>query len=395
MGSPKKLLVMLPRVPYPLEKGDKLRAYHQLRELSKTFEIHLWALADTRPHPDAMAALKPFCQTIQFASLPLLSIYFNILKAWFKKLPLQVGYFYNCGIAKEFRKYAESIQADHLYCQLARTAEYAREINCPKTLDFQDAFSAGVMRRKKHAAFYLKPVLAMEFRRMLRYEERLLERFDNHTIISATDREQIPNPSNKKIHIVPNGVDTEYFKPQGFSADTDLVFTGNMGYPPNVDAAVFLVKEIMPIVWQSKPTTTLLLAGASPHPDVRALAGENVRVSGWMDDIRDAYAYSRIFVAPMRIGSGMQNKLLEAMAMQLPAVTTPLANRPIGSKAGKNVLVGESAAQLASQILVLLNDTTKAKEIALSARQFVTSNYSWEGATAILKEIIDRGRDED
>jgi glycosyltransferase involved in cell wall biosynthesis len=163
-----------------------------------------------------------------------------------------------------------------------------------------------------------------------------------------------------------------------------------MAYAPNVDAACWLVKEIMPLVWKQCPYgVRVLIAGADPKPAVKALAGPRVTVSGRLDDIREAYTSARIFVAPMRIGSGMQNKLLEAMAMGLPCVTTTLAASPLGATPWEHLLVGDSAAELADLIIKLgieeLHDS-----IADAGHRFVQERYSWPAAVAPLEKILNK-----
>jgi glycosyltransferase involved in cell wall biosynthesis len=161
-----------------------------------------------------------------------------------------------------------------------------------------------------------------------------------------------------------------------------------MGYPPNVNAAEFLAREILPLVHQSKPGARLLLAGASPDKRVLALQTDKIQVTGWVDDIRECYAKARIFIAPMQIGTGLQNKLLEAMAMKIPCITSPLANSALGAKDGKDILVGNNPAEYAAHIIKLLENTAFADEIAEAGYHFVTGNYDWERATSKLEEMI-------
>ena len=161
-----------------------------------------------------------------------------------------------------------------------------------------------------------------------------------------------------------------------------------MSYAPNVDAACWLVKEIMPLVWEKQPHgINVLIAGADPKPAVKALAGPKVTVSGRLDDIREAYASARIFVAPMRIGSGMQNKLLEAMAMGLPCVTTTLAANPLGATPGEHLLVGDSAEELAD-LIVKLGIEELRHSVADAGRRFVQERYSWPAAVEPLETIL-------
>ena len=137
-------------------------------------------------------------------------------------------------------------------------------------------FSKGVERRLKTAPFYWKPFLKLEHKRLCKYEYELFADFDNKTIISSPDRELIPHPDKDKIVVITNGVDTDYFKPIETEKKYDLIFTGNMGYPPNVNAAVFLAKEILPLIHKELPEVRLILAGASPHA-MLGLKGKKMR----------------------------------------------------------------------------------------------------------------------
>ena len=166
-----------------------------------------------------------------------------------------------------------------------------------------------------------------------------------------------------------------------------------MSYAPNVDAACFLVNEVMPLVWEYCPSATVLIAGADPKPAVRALASkaqkpEKVTVSGRMPDIREAYVASQVFVAPMRIGSGLQNKLLEAMAMQKPCVTTSLANAALGATSGDQLFVGDSKEDLAYWICLLLGTEDVRTRIAQEGYRFVRERYSWPAAVQPLENIF-------
>ncbi|MBC8085151.1 MAG: glycosyltransferase, partial [Hymenobacter sp.] len=190
------------------------------------------------------------------------------------------------------------------------------------------------------------------------------------------------------IHVVRNGIDTGFFQPRPASATHDLLFCGNMNYHPNVDAAGFLALEILPLVRRTHPAARLLIAGTSPAPRVLALASEAVTVSGWVEDIRDAYAAARVFVAPMRVGTGLQNKLLEAMAMERPSVTTPLANNALHGRPGQDLLVGESAAELAAGISSLLDDAEAAARLGTRGRLFVREHYDWEASTNQLEALF-------
>ena len=399
-----KILVVLPRFPYPLEKGDKLRAYHQIVELSKHNEVYLYCVSHTKVTEAQRAALKPYCREIRVVRLNLLVCAFNVVCNWFASKSLQMGY-WNTGRSKRLcRAFAREVQPDVVYNQMVRTMPLVARLPFPKVMDFQDALSMNTERRMELTTGFWHYVLHYEFKMLRSSEYNAFSFFDGLTIISETDSEAIPHKKSGEIRIVPNGVDTDYFNPDFRNTDGeaagsmthkpqyDIVFTGNMSYAPNVDAARYLVEEVMPLVWASCPGAKVLIAGADPRPAVRALANkgpkDSVTVSGRMDDIRTAYTSAAVFVAPMRIGSGMQNKLLEAMAMHRPCVTTSLAASPIGAVAGEHLFVGDSADELASLIAQLMASDEQRDRIANNGFEFVQQHYAWPAAVKPLEELL-------
>jgi sugar transferase (PEP-CTERM/EpsH1 system associated) len=383
-----KLLVLLSRVPYPLEKGDKLRAYNQLKVLSKRHEIYLFALNDSLLHPDAMNVLSSFCKEVHIFHLSKLSVGWNTLQFLFSRKPLQCGYFYNRRAQKEIDKLIETVNPDHIYVQLIRMAEYVRNKTTKKTLDYQDVFSKGLFRLMEHAPFWKRCFYNIEYKRVKRYESEIFSCFDNKTIITQVDKELIKHHQIEELVVVPNGVDVDFFQPFASEKQYDLIFTGNMSYAPNVQAAEYLVKMILPQLLKKYPDIRIVLCGTTPALKVSLLQGKNVRVTGWVEDIRQYYAQSRIFIAPMQLGTGLQNKLLEAMAMRLPCITSPLASKPIDVMPHKDILVCNSILGYVDAVDSLLTQSELYHSIAENGYQFVKRNYNWQSATEILDKLI-------
>ncbi|MBP5663600.1 MAG: glycosyltransferase [Bacteroidales bacterium] len=380
-----KLLVVLSRFPYPLEKGDKLRAYHQIRVLSRQHDIYLFALSDTEVPASSMEAMKPFCKEIREGRICWWTMLTNSLRAFFKGWPIQCGYFYSREAKRALRQFADEVKADAIYAQLVRTVPYVQELEGEKTIDYQDVFSQGMLRRAERAPFWQKPFFKMESRRLQRYEAEVFPLFQHHTIITEVDRDLMPVKDKDKISIVGNGVDFEQYKYEGQEKIYDLIFAGNMSYAPNVDAAEFIVKQILPNLLSQFPNLRLVLCGANPAPRVRALQGPHVTVTGWVDSIAEYYAQSKIFIAPMRLGTGLQNKLLEAMATQLPCVTSPLAGKPLkGVENQRDVLICDKVEDYVKAITQLLTDSAYYQQIAQQGYQYVKERYSWEAMTGVL-----------
>jgi sugar transferase (PEP-CTERM/EpsH1 system associated) len=385
----KKLLVLLSRVPYPLDKGDKLRAYNQIKILSKEYTILLFALNDGPIHQASLDALKPYCQAIKFVELNPVTILFNLIQAFFSRLPL--GYYYNKRLQKMVNRFIEKQQPDLIYCQLIRTTEYVRNtLNIPKAVDYMDVFSKGVQRWSGKSSFPLNIILKMEYKRLLKYEHLVFNLFNLKTIISEQDKALIFHPDKQQIKVIKNGVDFDYFTPVSRPVKYDLLFSGNMNYTPNIDSAVYLVKEILPLVRKHPKfkNTSVLIAGATPHKKVLALQSENVIVTGWVDDMRECFAESKIFIAPMKLSIGLQNKLLEAMAMQKPCITSKLANNAIHAPENECVLVAETPEEYATHIIHLLEHPEAAARLAENGYTFVRKNYHWNNITEELSRDL-------
>ena len=383
----KKIVVITSRFPYPLEKGDKLRAFHQIQQLSKEFEVHLITTSEIKVSQNSLSQLEPFCNSIQVFQIRPIQKWTGAFAALFSKKPIQVGYFYHHSIHRKIKKHLKLLQPDHIYCQLIRAAEYVKNHhNCPKTIDYMDAFSKGVERRSETAKGLQKYLFQVEFKRLLNYENSIFEYFEHHTIISEQDKNYIFHKNRQKISVVPNGVDPSYLNYQNNQEkDTDIVFTGNMAYPPNITAAQFIVNEIKPHL---SPSIRIKLAGANPSKEVEQLSQDGVELTGFVDDIREAYTSAQLFVAPMFLGTGLQNKLLEAMALGIPCITTSMANNALHAKPEKEILIADSAEDFVEQINRLLQNSEFREEIIKNGRQFILQNYNWDHVTEPLIELI-------
>lgn len=384
-----KILVVLPRFPYPLEKGDKLRAYHQLRILSQSHELYLVALNEGAPSAEAMEKVSPFCKEVHVVQLTMASRLFHTAAAFFKGLPFQCGYFYKEEAQRVVNELVARVNPDRIYCQLVRVTEYVKDFPIKKILDYQDVLSKGMQRRAEKSSLVKKWFFNSEARRLARYEKKIFSFFDEKVIITEVDRDLISHPANDQIHVVANGVDFHQYRHQDVQKNYDLIFSGNMSYAPNIEAAKYLVKEVMPLLWQEYPNLTLALCGAHPAPAVRALAERRVIVTGWVDSMADYYAQSRIFIAPMHLGTGLQNKLLEAMSMKLPCITSTLAGKPLkGIENGKEILICNTTTGFVDAVKALLENEEAYANIAENGFQFVSRNYNWENVNRQLEEII-------
>jgi sugar transferase (PEP-CTERM/EpsH1 system associated) len=383
-----KIVVLTSRIPYPLEKGDKLRIFHQIKHLAKSHEICLICLNESSNEIDT-SVLKDLVSELHIVQLTKWKTPFRLFLAIFHNLPFQVEYFLERKNKKKIEGIIQDFNPNHIYCQLIRTAEYVKDLfQFDKTLDYMDAFSAAALRRAQTEKGIKKLFWKIENERVKKYERSIYDYFNQHSIITEQDRNLLAIPSNKKISIVPNGVDTGHFENKHISKKYDILFAGNMNYPPNIAAAIFLIEEILPKLKSQFPNVAVLIAGANPSSEVQNLTNENVTVSGWMNDIRDAYCESRVFVAPMFIGAGMQNKILEAMSSELPVITTTLAAEAFKEKNLSKVIEANSSFEFAKAIqYYLLNETAQISD-GKKNRIYVEEKYSWKISNQKLEQCI-------
>lgn len=379
---------MTSRFPYPLEKGDKLRAFHQIKELSKHFNVHLISTTEHNISSEDEDKLKVYCKSINIYRIKKIEKWIGAGLNLLSRQPIQVGYFYHRRIHRKIKQLLLEIKPDHIYCQLIRAAEYVKNYHhCDKTIDYMDALSKGVERRSEKASGITRLIFEHEFKRLLKYENAIFEYFEHHTIISKQDQNYIFHKQRGTISIIPNGVDESYLSySEELDIRGDLLFTGNMSYPPNITASTYIVNEILPLLGNNIKVT---VAGANPVREVESMRSDRVRITGFVEDLKTYYASHRIFVAPMFLGTGLQNKLLEAMAIGTPCITTTLANNALKATPDMEILIADNAEAFARQIERLLNDEDLRDKISSNARNFIRQNYDWEVVTKELVTLID------
>ena len=385
-----KIVILTSRFPYPLEKGDKLRVYNFVKEMSKENEITLITLNSGKISEDSSAQINKFCKKIHIFNLSKTDYGINLLRALVDGNPFQVGIFYKKSYGTLIQKIIKEEKPDAVFCHLIRMSEYIKDMNTyPKTLDYMDAFSKGIERRSCATKnFVFKKILENEHRRLVKYESDIFDKFENKIIISEQDRDFIPHIEKEKITIIPNGVDSEIFFPLERKKKFDLLFTGNMGYPPNVESAIYTVKQIFPIVQKSLPEINLLIAGINPPKELTDLNSEKIKIIPEFSHIREAFAQSKIMLAPMLISIGLQNKILQAMAMKIPVICSPLANNAIKAPVNSCILEAVTSEEYSEKINMLLNNKSFYDEMTENAYQFVLNNFNWEKVNNKLKEII-------
>jgi glycosyltransferase involved in cell wall biosynthesis len=387
-----KIAIFTSRFPFPLNKGDKLRIFHQIKELSKQHDICLLAVNNGDVTDAQLEAVRPYCKEMHVFPLSKIDLGINVVRAFAKGIPFQAGVFYKPAFHEQMKDIVARFQPEAIHCHLIRMSEYCRDItNIRKSLDYMDTFSVGAKRWHETANFLLKPILSIEYKRLLAYEAEMFDVFDGKCIITEQDRAHIPHPKNQEIAIISNGVDFEEFQPMEGEKKYDLLFMGYMGYAPNVDAVCFFAKDVLPLLLQKRPTLKLLIAGHTPDQKVLDLASEHIDVVPTWARIRDSFVLSRVMIAPMFISIGLQNKIIQSMAMKIPVVCSRLANRAV--KAAPNCIrEADTPEEFVKEILDLLENPTKSTQLAENAYHYVHQTFDW-GKTTEQLEIVITGKE--
>jgi sugar transferase (PEP-CTERM/EpsH1 system associated) len=387
-----KILVALSRFPLPLNKGDKLRAYYQIRDLSRKNELYLICLITEPPSSEEIEHLKQYCKEVILIRLTLLQRGLNLLSSIFNSLPFQVNYFSSSSMKIKISEVVRGRNIDICYVQLIRLANNIPfGLKAKYYIDYMDALSAGMSNRYLFSAWYEKLFVGMEAKRLKKFEEKIFPSFHGGSIITRTDAESFPPEIREKLSVISNGIDESFFE-SGKQAEKkyDVIFTGNMSYHPNMVACLYLVKEILPVLKKSKPDIQICLAGTNPAAQVLALRSDNTTVTGYVPDIRDCLSQAKLFVAPLFSGSGLQNKLLEAMASGMPTLATPLASKALGAENGKEIMVCKNKVEFSEQILLLLADREKANDLGSKGQQYVKERYKWKDCNQLLENELNR-----
>ena len=393
------LLFLTQRIPYPPIKGEKIRPLQILRHLRQNYRVHLGCLVDDPDDEQHEATVAALCETSHFARLDRRRAKLTCLTGLLTGDPLSVSFYRDRGLAVWVRRTLREVRPEAVLVCSSNMAPYVlgRTGGAAVTLcDLADVDSEKWRAYSEVGRGPMRLVHRREWRRVAALEKRIAREFDWSTFVSAEEaalfRKQLPAEANK-IRAVPSGVDFTYFDPAipheaPFSSDRlNFVFTGTMDYPPNVDAVRWFATEILPIIRRSAPAD-FHIVGSSPAAEVRALVGDGVFVTGRVPDVRPYVLHATAAVAPMRIARGIQNKVLEAMAMARPVVVTPDALEGIDGTPGETVLLADGAEQFAARCLEAAGPGAAA--IGRAARALIEKSYSWSGRLHGFDVLLDR-----
>jgi len=383
-----KIAVVSSRFPYPLLKGDKLRLYYQIKYLNQYHKLCLISIVENMPSQSELDHMRTMVDHLHIIHIPRWKRIRSTMVSLFSNLPMQVAYFCTRSSIKEVADILSQYQPDRIYSQLIRTAPYVHGLNdTPKTIDYMDAFSLGAKRRGKEVLNPLERLFwKSEYRRLRNYEKTVYHQFDHHTIISERDRAHIFGDQDRPVDIITNGI--EVAPPVDLISKWDIGFLGNLGYFPNQKAADYLMERIIPQLREKYPDLTVLIGGINPTPKIKSYASKHVKITGYIDRMADAYRDVKIMVAPIFQGSGLQNKLLEAMAARAACVTTSNVNASLRAIPDTHLLIADEEAAFCNAIELLLRDRNHRKQLVDAAYLFVKERYDWNVSNQKLNTIL-------
>lgn len=395
-----KILYIAHRIPYPPNKGDKIRTFNEIKHLSASHEIHLVCLADNPEDMKYETNLGKYSKKVKVISLNTKLAKIKSLLALVSSKPLSVSYFYSRLLQKTINSWVSSTQYDAVICFCSTMAEYvfrssalnpSLNSNGPVlTLDFCDIDSEKWGQYAKRSRFPMNLIYKIEKKRLFKYEKYINNNFHHSVVVSQREKDLFLElyPSAKTITAIPNGVDYEYFSssarfefinPKLDHSDPVLVFTGAMDYYANIEGVTWFCFEILPGIKKEFPKTQFFIVGSNPVPKVKELENiEGVTVTGFVDDIRPYYQFADICIVSLRIAAGIQNKVLEAMSMGKPVITTAKALEGINAIANEHILVEDEPQNFSNAVILLLKNLEQKKTLGTKARLFVKESYNWE-----------------
>ena len=385
-----RILFLSQRVPYPPNRGDKITTWRLIERMKREHEVVSVAFAHDEKDLEAarqLTAMGVACHAFRYhdrsaklKALPLLAT----------SKPLTLGVYGS-----------RQLQAavDHLIASCEMAYAYSSSMGAflekhtakPRVMHFGELDSDKWRQYAERTGFPMSWVYRREWKTLFRFEERVARAFTQNVFCTPLEerifQERIPGAPSLVLR---NGVDLEYFRPAVKPPEPGhLAFTGVMNYYPNVDGCVWFAREVLPIVRRSVPAARFTIVGSHPTPEVQALAGiEGVQVTGFVDDTRTWLHRAQVSVAPLRIARGIQNKVLEAMALGLPVVGTTPATQGVEGVPERDYRVREDAEGFARAVVELLQDPAGAAALGRRGRRFVEEHYDWEVVFRPLDDLL-------
>ena len=382
------------RVPFPPDRGDKITTFNLVRHLSQTNDVHVFCLGDPSADADNVQGLGRYVSAV--TAVPLSRVYDKLrgIKALLTGTPLSIALRDEPGlhraVASAFRRH----RPDLMIAYSSNTAQFVPELSSvPLLMYFGDLDSMKWSAYAARTPFPLDWIYRREARLLLEHERGIARASSHSLVCTEAERDDFERLiPGAPVEVLQNGVDVEYFRPRGRGKRSGtMVFTGVMDYFPNVDGARWFCDEVLPLIQQAVPHANLVICGRNPTRVVTRLADRRgVRVTGEVADVRPCLDAAEICVVPLRIARGIQNKILEGMAMGLPCVASRAACQGLTIEAGSGVLAADDPRQFADHAIRLLRDEDFRSQMARKAREAIETTYTWEAPLRQLDRLVER-----
>jgi polysaccharide biosynthesis protein PslH len=390
-----RILYVAHRVPYPPNKGDKIRSFHEIRFLSRGHEVDLLAFYDDPSDANHKPHLDSFCRSVTLLPLFRRLQTARAMAAMVSGKPATLGYYASAAMSEAVRRVFSQRQPDAAVAFSSSVAPYVEALPTRRVLDFVDSDASKWRQYAKSVGFPRNLLYRLEARRLCAFELSMMRRFDASVFVAPRELAWLDGRTGEQwlrssVHFISNGVDLEYFAPSlETPADPDIVFTGAMDYFPNVDGVQNFADSVLPIIRAQLPQARFIIVGSNPVAAVRALQRRpGIVVTGPVPDIRPYLHHARVAVVPLRISRGLQNKVLEALAAGLSVVTTPEVAGGLPDIGGLPLYVEKDPPSMAGRILEQLRAPKPSLERAVEIRQVLREKCSWENNLRPFESLL-------
>jgi len=386
-----KILFVCHRLPYPPSRGGKIRPFNMISHLARTNSVVVASLSHTEQEAEAGMGLRDYCEDVITEVLPERIRWMQATKALLSTTPSSVAYFWSHALHRRIQERVYRTKFDVIMVHCSSVAQYVLDYpDSFRILDYGDLDSEKWSEYSRWKPFPFSMGYALESRKLRRYEHELALRFDRCSVTTQREKEsfealQVPTPCN----VIPNGVDTSYFRRTGNSFAPVVLFLGRMDYFPNIDGILYFVHQVLPLIRKRMPNVEFRIVGSNPSSKIRELAKiPGVLVTGHVPDVRHYANDAAVSVAPLRIARGTQNKILESMAMGIPVVASPPAAKGIDAVPGRDLLVAEDTESFAERVLEVLENHHLRKSLSEAALKQLEAAHRWSASMSTLDRIV-------
>jgi len=388
-----KILLVCHRFPFPAEGGGKIRALKIIEYLGKKHELHVFSMVRGPDESKGIPELARLCSSVTAPSIGRLELLFSLLASFIKGRSLSEGYFMPRTVRRAMLKVLHSENFGLTLAHSSSVGPLVESLGIPKIFDFCDMDSRKWEIFGTQSGVVRKFIYGREEKKVRKLEQRLAHRADAVSVATPEEHRALMEiaPKTQFPFWFSNGVDIEYFRPLRSPCKTNqLCFIGRMDYLPNIDCVEWFVLQCWEKIRQQHPEAQFLIIGANPASRVLALEKySGVRVTGTVDDVRPFLGISVAMVAPLRIARGIQNKILESLAMGVPVVTSGLCIDALSPAVSRSVVRADSAGEVVAACLQMIGDPMARRRLAVQGRRAVRLEATWPANLRVLDKVID------